>query len=124
MGSAVSLNETHNESKPYVVADEIIRITEKINSQLESFEKAKESYEKAVGKRTVVAGEEIHFEDQDFEIVLEGNGKKTKEILEPVFPSCTFEVGQMSIGSSYSGSGRNEYTDTYVKDSLRVKIKT
>lgn len=114
VGSSSDFDTVHNESFPYVKAEEIPMIIKVVEEKLELLDKSKEELSKYIE-----IPKDIHFESRNFDIVLEGNGEKTKQLIQSKFPRCNIEVRKKVTGGYSGGTGRNTYESTYVKDCLR-----
>ena len=97
--SSSDFDSVHNDSKAYVVAEEVPVVIAKVEEKLKSLEKSKRTYLATMKE----INKDVHFEEEEFDIILKGNGEKTKELLQSRFPTCSIEVKQLTTGG-YSGA--------------------
>lgn len=121
MGASYSsdFDSVYNKSKPYIVAEEVPVVIATVEEKLKALENSKKTYLNTLKE----IQKDVQFEDGQFDIILQGHGEKTKELLQSMFPTCSIEVTQLTTGGYSGGTGRNTYSDTYVNDTLRFKCQ-
>ena len=117
--SSHNFDSTYNQSEPYVVAEEIPGIITTVEEKLQTLDKSRKSYLSATKEKEI--HKDVRFAEEEFNIILKGNGEKTKELLQFKFPRCSIEVVQRVTGGFSGGTGQNTYEDTFVNDALRFR---
>lgn len=121
VGSSTNFDSVYNESKPYVIGEEVPIVIQKAEEKLKALDNSRKNYLSSTKEKEI--HKDVHFQEEEFDIILEGNGEKTKELIQHRFPRCTIEVTTRCVGGYSGGTGQNTYEDTYVKDTLRFRCQ-
>lgn len=123
MGAGISgssnFDSTYNNSVSYIVAEEIPEVIATVEQKLQELDESRKRYLSATNEKQI--HKDVQFKEEEFDVILKGNGEKTKALLESKFPRCSIEVVQRVTGGFSGGTGTNTYEDTYVNDALRFR---